>query len=264
MFVTNAGVRIYYEVEGTGPTILFHTGAGGDHRIWKYAGYVAALQGYRKILVDQRGRGFSDRPSTIESHRMEWFVSDVCAVLDDVGVESVRFWGYSNGALVGVAFGSAYPKRLRVLVGIGSLPFQNFSDLPRPVDPKGEIERMVSAGGVNADVKLHTERTKERFPEAIEKNVLGGDPLMYALDDLAWNEWRGPLEAYPTLHVPVLVVAGELEDSKRQTEKSITKLPNGRLVRIPGIGHLSAFYRSDLVLPHVLPFLEQTIKGDKS
>jgi len=59
MFVKNAGVKIYYEVEGTGPTILFHTGAGGNHRIWKDASYVAALQGYQKILVDQRGVDFS-------------------------------------------------------------------------------------------------------------------------------------------------------------------------------------------------------------
>ena len=259
MFVNNEGVKIHYEVEGSGPAIVFHTGAGGDYRIWKEAGYVAGLQGFRKILIDQRGRGLSDRPSTLESHRMEYFVSDVCAVLDDVGEKSVAFWGYSNGALVGIAFGSAHPTRLKALIGIGSLPYQNFTDLPRPVDPKAEIERIVSAGGVKADVTLHMERTKDRFPEAIETNVLEGDPLMYALDDLAWNEWRGPLEAYPTMHVPVLMIAGELEDSKRQTEKSIAKLPSGRLLRIPGIGHLSAFYRSDLVLPHVLPFLKQTM-----
>jgi len=259
MYVTNGGVRIHYEVEGVGPAIVLHTGAGGDLRIWREAGYVAGLPGFRKIMLDQRGRGLSDRPQTMESHRMEYFVSDICAVLDDAEVKAAGFFGYSNGADVGVAFGSAHPTRLKSLVGIGSLPYQNFTDLSKPNDPKVEAERVVAAGGVRADVTLHMERSKDRFPVAIEKNVLDGDPLMYALDDLAWNEWHGPLALYPTFQIPVLMVAGELEDSKRQTEESITKLSHGRLVRIPGIGHLSAFYRSDLVLPHVLPFFRATL-----
>lgn len=260
MFVTDGGVKIHYESEGTGLAVILHTGAGGDLRIWREAGYVAGLHGFRRILIDQRGRGMSDRPSSIESHRMEWFVSDICAVLDDAGVEAAAFWGYSNGAVVGVAFGSAHPTRLKALVGTGSLPYQNFTGLPKPADSKAEIERMVAAGGVRVDLTLHMERSKDRFPEAIQRNVLEGDPLMYALDDLAWNDWHGPLEAYPTLRAPVLMVAGELEDSKRQTERSIEKIPNGRLVRLPGIGHLSAFYRSDLVLPYVLPFLQETLR----
>jgi len=260
MFVTNSGVSIHYEVEGDGPPVMLHTGAGGDLRIWRDAGYVSGLTGFRKILIDQRGRGLSDRPSTVESHRMEWFVSDVRAVLDDVGVESTGFFGYSNGAIVGVAFGSAHPERLKALVGIGSLPFLNFTDLPKPADPEAEIKRMVAAGGVKVDVAGFMERDKDRFPEGIEKNVLEGDPLMYALDDITWNEWRGPLDVYSTLRAPVLIVAGEREDLKRQTEKSIARLSEGRLVRIPGIGHLSAFYRSDLILPHVLPFLNEKLR----
>jgi pimeloyl-ACP methyl ester carboxylesterase len=71
MFVTNDGVKIHYESEGEGPAILMHTGAGGDSRIWRDAGYVRGLVGFRKILMDQRGRGLSDRPNTIESHSIE-------------------------------------------------------------------------------------------------------------------------------------------------------------------------------------------------
>ncbi len=260
MFVTNGGVKIHYESEGTGPAIILHTGAGGDLRIWRDARYVDGLPGFRKILIDQRGRGMSDRPSNIESHRLEWYISDICTVLDDAGVEPAAFWGYSNGAVVGVAFGSAHPRRLRALVGTGSLPYVNFTDLPKPADPNAEIQRLVAAGGVRADLAGFTERDKDQFPDAIHRNVVEGDPLMYALDELAWNEWRGPLDAYPKLRAPVFMVAGEREDLKRQTEKSITLLPHGRLVRLAGMGHLSAFYRSDAVLPHVLSFLRETLK----
>lgn len=259
MFVASGGVRIHYESEGTGPAIIMHTGAGGDLRVWQDAGYVTGLPGFRKILIDQRGRGTSDRPSTVESHRLEWYVMDICAVLDDTRVESCAFCGYSAGAIVGIAFGTTNSKRIQALVGIGSLPYVNFADLPRRPDQEAEIQKTVAAGGVRGEYAGFMERDKDKFPDAIHRNVMETDPLMNALDDLAWDEWKGPLNAYPTFPAPVLMVAGEREDTKRQTEKAVEAIPNGRIVRLAGMGHLSAFYRSDLTLPHILPFLRENL-----
>jgi pimeloyl-ACP methyl ester carboxylesterase len=253
------GFKIYYEIEGSGPTIMFQTGAGGDIRMWKDAGYIAGLIGFRKILIDQRGRGKSDRPSTVESHRLENYVSDVLAVLDDAGVESTAFWGYSDGAIVGVDLATSNPERIRAFLGTGSLPYLNLSDLPKPANQEAEIRKIVEAGGVRASLSAFMEREKDRFPDAIHKNVLETDPMMNALDDIAWLDWRGPLDAYPKLSAPTLIIAGELEDSKRQTEKSIALIPKGKLIRLPKMGHLSAFYRSDVVLPYVLPFLHNVL-----
>jgi pimeloyl-ACP methyl ester carboxylesterase len=259
MLVNNGGVRISYEVEGSGPAIIMRTGAGGDSRIWRDAGYVAGLPGYRKILIDQRGRGMSDRPMTLGSHRYASHISDIKAVLDDAGVESAAFMGYSAGATMGVAFGSTHPKRLKALVGMGSLPFYNISDQPKPADPDAEIRRIVAAGGVRAEYEEAAREEGGRFPEAIERNVLEGDPLMRALDFVAsrMEGWQGPLDVYSALRFPVLMSAGELEDTDHETEKSVSKIPNARLVRLPGVGHLSSFYRSDLTLPHILPFLRR-------
>ncbi len=259
MLVTSGGVRIHYESEGTGPAIIMHTGAGGDLRMWRDAGYVAGLPGYRKIMIDQRGRGKSDRPSTVESHRLDWYIKDICAVQDDAGVESAGFLGYSNGAVVGIAFGTANPKRINALVGIGSLPYVNLAELPKPPDPEAEIQRTVAAGGVRGEYGEIMKRDNDKFSDLIHRNVMETDPLMNALDDLAWLEWKGPLDAYPTFRAPVLMVAGEREDPKRQTEKSIASIPKGRLVRLQGMGHLSAFYRSDLTLPHIVSFFRETL-----
>jgi pimeloyl-ACP methyl ester carboxylesterase len=257
MFVTNEGIQIHYETEGTGPALILRTGAGGDFRIWRDAGYVAGLKGCRKILIDQRGRGMSDRPSTVESHRYEHHISDIAAVLDDAGVESAAFLGYSAGAVMGIAFGIAHPTRLKALVGIGSLPFQNNSDQPKPGDVQAEIQRIVAAGGVRADVEMYMRQDNDRFPDPLHRNVLGGDPFMKALDTVAALDWHGPLDAYSNLRAPVLMLTGEREDNERTTEKAIERMPNGRVVHLRGIGHLSAFYRSDLTLPHILAFLRE-------
>ncbi len=250
-------MTIYYAVRGKGPAVLFHTGAGGSGRIWELAGYVDALQGFRVILMDQRGRGKSGHPPGVEDHRMPCFVSDVAAVLDDAGVESTAFWGYSNGVMVGMAFGAAHPKRLRALVGTGSLANQDYTDLPPIADPQAFIRENVAKRGVAQDVDRHMRESNDRFPNLIDANVREGDPLMYALDRIAWRSWQGPKSLYATFETPVLMLTGEREDDDHETEKALAALPKARGVRVPGMGHLSAFARSDLSVPHAVPFLRE-------
>ncbi len=257
--VKNGGVTIYYDVRGKGPPLLFHTGAGGSSRIWELAGYVDALKGFRIILMDQRGRGRSGHPTGLEDHRMPCFVSDVAAVLDAAGVESTAFWGYSNGVMVGMAFGAAYPKRLRALVGTGTLANQDYRDLPPIADPEAFIQENVAKRGVAQDVDRHMKEANDRFPNLIDANVREGDPRMYALDRIAWRSWKGPKSLYATFQTPVLMLTGEREDAEHQTEKALAMLPRARGVRIVGMGHLSTFARSDLSVPHALPFLREHV-----
>lgn len=255
--VTSGGVKIQYEVRGKGPAILFHTGAGGDRRIWELAGYVDALKGFKVILMDQRGRGKSGHPTGIDDHRMPCFVADVAAVLDDAGVDSTAFWGYSNGVMVGLAFGAAQPKRLRALLGTGSLGYSDFTDLPPVPDVQAFIRENVAKGGVAQDVDRFMKEENDRFPNVIDANVRLGDPLMYALRRIAWRSWKGPKSLYAGFATPVLMLTGEREDPEQETEKALAALPKGRGVRIAGTGHLSNFARSDLSMPHAIPFLRQ-------
>lgn len=260
-FVENGPVRLHYEIAGQGPTVLLQTGAGGDLRMWREAGYLAGLSDFRLVLLDQRGRGRSSRPDDLTSHRMESFVSDIVCLLDEIGEDSVGFWGYSSGALVGIAFGADHPTRLRALVGTGSFPFMDLTEQAPLADAEGEIRRLVSLGGVAHELEGFMQRTGEQFPEKIDQNVRETEARMYALDEVAWRSWRGPRSAYPTFPAPVLAIGGEKEDAGRQTERSMAAVPSGEVVRLAGVGHLGAFYRSDLALPHAVPFLRRTLRG---
>ncbi len=258
--VDREGVRLHYEVLGKGPSLLLHTGAGGDSRIWELAGYVKALQGFRLILMDQRGRGRSGRPETAEAHRMEHFAADIGAVLDDAGVESAAFWGYSNGVYPGLAYGVTHPNRIQALVGTGTLWFQDVSDLGPVPDEPAFIAEQVAKGGVGQDVDEYERVDGEHFPGAIDRNVREGDPRMYALVRIGRRFWHGPKSLYPSFTAPVLMISGEREKDEGSTEKALAALPNGRGVRIPGVGHLAAFARSDLSVPHALPFLRECLR----
>ena len=254
--VESDGARIYYESVGTGPSVVLHTGAGGDSRIWRDAGYLDGLGKFHVVLIDQRGRGRSDRPREIEAHRLDRFVGDVTAVLDELDIRRTAFWGYSSGSLVGVAFAGVHPERLRCLVGIGAMRYRNLSELP-PVDAAAEIAEDVAKEGVVAELEDRMRDEHDRFPDPIDRNVREGDPLMHALDGVAWRSWHGPAAVLDRFPAPLLMLTGEIEDPNRATEAMVAKVPGARIVRVPGVGHLGAFYRSDLTLPVAVPFLEQ-------
>lgn len=251
---------IYYEVRGEGPAVLFHTGAGGDSRIWEYAGYVDGLPGFTKILMDQRGRGRSGMPETGEAHRMEHFAEDIGAVLDDAGVDSAAYWGYSNGVYPGLAFGIAHPDRLQALVGTGTLWFQDVSDLGPVADEAAFIAEQVAKGGVAQDVEEYQRVDGEHFPDPIDRNVRAGNLRQYALDRIGRRSWHGPMSLYASFRPPVLMISGEREEDDGATAKALAAMHDGRGVRIPGVGHLACFYRSDLSLPHARPFLEEHLR----
>lgn len=63
LYATGSGVRIHYQVEGSGAPLVLHTGFAGSVIDFYDAGYVDALKGKNTlVLIDLRGQGDSDKP----------------------------------------------------------------------------------------------------------------------------------------------------------------------------------------------------------
>ena len=72
------GVKIHYEVHGSGPTILLSHGYSSTSRMWD--GQVAALKDrYRVIVWDFRGHGESDYPADQNQYSEALTVGDMKA-----------------------------------------------------------------------------------------------------------------------------------------------------------------------------------------
>ena len=69
---------------------------------------------------------------------------------------------------------------------------------------------------------------------------------------------------YAAFETPSLILTGEREDDDGGTEQSVAAMPDARCVRLPGVGHLASFYRSDIALGHALPFLRQHLAALRS
>jgi pimeloyl-ACP methyl ester carboxylesterase len=254
------GARLVYEIEGTGPPLLLHLGAGCDADLWRAAGYVAPLsKSYTCILFDHRGHGRSDHPLGGQANHIDRYAADVCTLLDELGLESSAFWGYSNGITVGLKVADDHPARIRCLVGSGTIsnptPEELAERIPGRIAEHREYRWEKLIAGFEEDEGTVPAWMKERIRATDIEPYIG-----WFESRLSWN-WE-PWAALSRLQVPVLFVVGELEDPEdtmaegvaQSSRGSLVRVP-GSLVRVPGKGHISAFLDSGFVLPHVQKFL---------
>lgn len=249
------GVRLFYDDVGAGPAVLLHTGGGGDGRMWREAGYVSALPGYRVLSLDHRGHGRSDKPADRAQHHLSEYVADVIAVLDEAAVDRTVLIGYSFGARVAYAVAANHPDRVTAVVGLGTLH-------PPDEDPAADAEwaAEVRAQGMRAAMEAIADDEPEPAPSWLIDNLASTDPEMFALlleglttSPTVWDD-------LPAITAPVLILCGEREGegAGRLAQAAVGRLRQGRQIVFPGLAHLQLFWRSDLTLAPITTFLRQT------
>jgi pimeloyl-ACP methyl ester carboxylesterase len=253
-YLHSGGLRLFYAVSGSGPPVLWHTGGCGDATMWETAGYIAALPGYRHILLDHRGHGRSEAPPTIAGHHMSCYADDVIAVLDDAGAGRAVLIGYSLGARVGYAVAASHPGRLAGLVALDSIP----DPAEQPAGLRSDASQVI-AEGTRAVIQQMAASESEPPPAWLLEHLCATDPVTFA----------GAYEAFATapafwppghLSVPTLFLLGIGDDDAgfwARAESAAAAMPRARAVALPGLGHLQAFWRTDLALPPIEQFLAE-------
>lgn len=254
-YAKNGGVRIYYQVRGEGPPLVMLHGIWGSVEDWHDYGYVDGLeQAYRLILIDARGNGASDKPHDRDAYTTELMVADIVAVLDDLNVEKAHFMGYSFGGRFGFAIAKYAPERFHSLIIGGQEPHQF---------PPEAFERFIQLyrEGMEAAVALIEEGLGRKMRPEGKARILANDveALMARLEER--RDEPGMEEVLPTMTMPCLVYMGEDDDLYPRAEEWVKQMPNVTFVSLPGLHHMTAFTRSDLVLPHVTRFLETVYKA---
>ncbi|HEY7044689.1 MAG TPA: alpha/beta hydrolase, partial [Nocardioidaceae bacterium] len=112
-YAVNDGVRVYYEVHGTGSTtvVLLPTWAIVDSQVWKMQ--VPYLSRYFRVLTyDPRGNGKTDRPQDPAAYTYELASEDVEAVMDATDTEQAVLVAYCDGTAPAVLFSGRRPERV--------------------------------------------------------------------------------------------------------------------------------------------------------
>jgi pimeloyl-ACP methyl ester carboxylesterase len=248
------GVRLHFDLEGDGPFLLLHLGAGCDSDLWRAAGYAEPLaKKYTCILFDHRGHGKSDRPREVAANHVDRFVDDVGALLDHLRVDSAHFWGWSNGMFVACAAAERFPTRIRSLILGGAVA--------RPVD--------AAALRVSAERRIHNlqqegwdwmikglEAEEGECPEWMKARIRATDLEQLILWQRARLDWTvTPWDLVVNASHPSLLLVGDLEDPDHLMTEVAARMKDATEVRFDGLGHINAFLASDRVLPHVEAFL---------
>ena len=256
-YISSDGVSIFFRTEavksaegvgGEVPLLLAH-GFMQRSDDWLTSGYVDQfLRSRPLILLDFRGHGLSDKPHEVGDYRMEFLVSDVTHVLDELGVPVIDFMGYSFGAWVGFGMARFAPQRLRSLLLGGMHPYvRDPVPLNRRIDRFTSARDALEAGGHQADL----------IPDAVKAQFAEND--IHALISLttAIRDSEGFEDALETLDAPGLIYAGDDDPAYPLAQRCVEGHGNLQFVSLPGLGHMEAWHDREAVMPHIIRFLNR-------
>lgn len=127
------GIHMAYEEIGEGkPLILIHGLTGNKETMLPFVDLLG--EGRKYILVDVRGHGNSDKPS---SYTLKDHGDDIAGLIKYLGYEKADVLGYSMGSYIGLLLGEKYSDLIDHLILLASKPDGKTSSVERIVKQAG-------------------------------------------------------------------------------------------------------------------------------
>ena len=227
----SGGVEIAYDVAGDGdPVLLIHGFASSSQVNWKDTGWVKTLvaAGHKVITIDNRGHGQSEKLYDPSQYTATLMAEDARQLLDHLDIEMADVMGYSMGARITAFLTLAHPERVRraVFGGLASRMITGFSN-------SEEIAAGLEAQSVD-DVTDPAARAFRIFAEMTRSDLRALAACMKS------SRMRIKAEALAKITVPVLIVAGDKDDTAGDIQTLVDVIPGSRGVSLPGRNHMNA------------------------
>jgi pimeloyl-ACP methyl ester carboxylesterase len=234
-----------------------------DARLNRGIATALADQGYRVVLIDLLGHGRSDKPTHASSYRMDLYVDQVVALLDELGQEQAVIGGVSLGADVSLFTAVRAANRVKALVI--EMPVL---ERAAPVAALVFVPLMLGlryAGGLAGMVSAAAARMPQTPIEPLNSFVgaVAQQPAASAavLHGLIVGPIAPTFEERAAITVPALVLAhrADLLHPLNDATNLARQLPNARLVRARSPVELRA--RPDRLSGEIASFLEEVWAG---
>jgi class 3 adenylate cyclase len=270
-YARSGDYSIAYQVVGQGDLDLVYVPGLASHVevFWEepaYSRFLHRLASFsRLILMDRLGTGLSDRLPANQVSTYEQRMDDIRAVMDAVGSERAAVLGWSEGAPLCALFAATYPQRTTALVMYGGVPrFVSDDDyqwgFPREVLDDWVEQIVPAAWGQDEELlRLWAPSVAEQpGPRRwfVRFGRLAASPgAAQALFGMAQD--LDIRDILPAIRVPTLVLH-RTEDSLVEVEHSrymAERIPDAKLVELPGVDHLWWFGDQDAIVDEVQEFL---------
>jgi len=264
-YANNDGIKIHYEIEGKGLSVILQHGFGGSLESWYDNGYVEGLnQDYRLILVDGRGHGASDKPHDPEAYRADIIAGDYTTIMDDLKLNKVIYYGYSMGGNIGWRCIARYalPRVSAFILG-GSTPYGYTTQAEKDFgEGITNAIREAEKRGPEAWVEYQIKHGPPMTPEHKARLLRNSDPSALLAHRIASIEmWPSAADLLLQIKIPCFVFVGENDAYFPKNKEAVKVLPNAKFVSFPGHNHGETSRDSAVVLPHVKKFLAEVSKN---
>ncbi len=246
-------IRLYYQLQGAGPRLLFIPGSGGDLRAQPNPFHWPPARHFQMLSYDQRGLGRSDKPPG--PYTMAQYADDAAGLLEAVGWSRALVAGYSFGGMVAQELALRHPERVERLVlisttaggaGGSSYPLHRLAHLSLPARAR-RLARLSDLRRHPAWQQTHPAQFEEICRQWLAELSPGADEPGRA-QGLRWQlearRHHDTWERLPSLRIPTLVCAGCYDGiAPPQAQQALARrIPGARLAWFEG-GH--RFFQRD-------------------
>ncbi|MCP3928726.1 MAG: alpha/beta hydrolase [Bacteroidetes bacterium] len=226
-FATVNGIQLYYEVYGTGQPLVILHGNGGSimSATSHYPHFID--NNYKVIAIDSRAQGKSG--DTEKELSYDLLASDINELLNQLNLDSVYLWGYSDGAIVGLVMALKYPEKIKKMVAFAP------------------------------NIKADSTAIEPPIYRWIEKTALNSKSLKRRkLADMMWKHPNIPFSELNKIQSEIILLSGDRDFvTLRHTLEIFKNLPKVQLCIIPGSTHYAPWAKKELFLQIVDDFFEK-------
>jgi len=255
------GLKMYYEVYGSGKPLLLLHGAFNSINM-AFSQLIPVLSKTRQIIaVELQGHGRTndiDRPFSFES-----MADDVAALLKQLKIDSTDVLGYSMGGGIAQQIAIRHPSLVRRLILASTVyKYEGWTQETRSILP------------------MLTAEMFEQTPIKTEYDKLAPDPKH-------WKEFINKMKKFVTttydfgadkikaIKSPTLIIAGDGDGVSPEHAVEMYRLRGGgymidfgpihaaQLAIFPGTSHISAMMQTDWLVSMINPFLDTALQQKK-
>jgi pimeloyl-ACP methyl ester carboxylesterase len=225
------GVDIAYDDQGQGEAVLLIHGFASNMNVnWVATGWQKFLldQGFRVVMIDNRGHGQSQKLYDPKDYSAPIMADDARRLLDHLQIEKAVVMGYSMGARISAFLTMLYPERVNKAI------FAGLAERMVLGVPGAEAIATGLEAATAADVTDAGARSFRIFAQQTKSDLRALAACIRS------SRVKIKPEALARIDVPVLVVAGEVDDVAGPVQPLVDLIPRSKGVVLPQRNHMNA------------------------
>lgn len=247
--VTSNGIELYYEIHGSGPTLVLIAGLG--YGCWYWGKIAAELKDdFQVVIFDNRGAGQSSQPDGPYSVPM--LAADTAGLLDALDLKESIILGHSLGGFIAQELVVSRPDLVGKLIlastnhgGMKVIPITPEA-LAVMMDREGDPVELVKRGIDIACAPGFMEKNPLVVQELVEYRFTNPVPAAQYQAQVAAGAGTAAYtddqvdQRLGAVKVPTLILSGEFDRvvPPGNADLMAGKIPDSKVVIIPNTGHM--------------------------